>query len=139
MDAAQALADLTEVSSQIESAVLADAAGKVLAATFADDPKAERVAKAALALLAASEASASDRARLTQIVAETNEGAVFVVRERDRVVAAVTGSEPTTGLVFYDLRTCLRLAAEPDSGDETNGGQAAGAAGSAIERASGDA
>jgi hypothetical protein len=27
-------------------------------------------------------------------------------------VAAVTGREPTAGLVFYDLKTCLRLSAE---------------------------
>ena len=40
------------------------------------------------------------------------EGSVFVVRDDERIVAAVTGREPTSGLVFYDLKTCLRLAGE---------------------------
>ena len=117
MESAQALADLTEVSSQIESAVLADAKGNVLASTF-PGAKGERVAEAALTLLATSESVAGERATLTQLVAETNEGAVFVVRERGRVVVAVTASEPTTGLIFYDLRTCLRLAFEPPAREE---------------------
>jgi predicted regulator of Ras-like GTPase activity (Roadblock/LC7/MglB family) len=139
MEAAQALADLTEVSSQIQSAVLADAEGQVLASTFADDRTAQGVAESALALLAASEASGSDRARLTHLVAETSEGAVFVVRERDRVVAAVTGPQPTVGLIFYDLRTCLRLAAEPTSGDGADGERGQASADTAAERGSGDA
>ncbi len=117
MESAQALADLTEVSSQIENAVLADAEGNVLASTFAG-MKGERVTEAALTLLAAGESAAGDRARLTQLVVEANEGAVFVVRERDHVVVALTTPEPTTGLIFYDLRTCLRLAAEPPPREE---------------------
>jgi len=36
MDASQALADLTEISSQIEAAVLFDAAGAVEGSTLAD-------------------------------------------------------------------------------------------------------
>jgi predicted regulator of Ras-like GTPase activity (Roadblock/LC7/MglB family) len=116
MDAAQALADLAEVSMQIEGAVLAGADGALVASTFADEGRGERVAQAALALLAA--AGDSDavgaRAELTQVLAEVPGGAVFVVRDADRVVAAVTGAEPTVGLVFYDLKTCLRLAAEAE-------------------------
>jgi hypothetical protein len=49
---------------------------------------------------------------LTQVRAVTREGSVFVVRDDRHVVAAVTGPEPTVGLVFYDLKTCLRMAAE---------------------------
>ena len=30
------------------------------------------------------------------------------MRDGDRVIAATTGPEPTVGLVFYDLKTCLR-------------------------------
>jgi hypothetical protein len=40
------------------------------------------------------------------------EGSFFVVRDGERLVAAVTARDPTVGLVFYDLKTCLRLAAE---------------------------
>jgi len=41
------------------------------------------------------------------------DGSVFVVIEGDRAVAAVTRAEPTVGLVFYDLKTCLRSVEAP--------------------------
>jgi hypothetical protein len=42
---------------------------------------------------------------------------VFVVRDDERLVVAVTGRDPTSGLVFYDLKTCLRLAGEGSEAD----------------------
>jgi predicted regulator of Ras-like GTPase activity (Roadblock/LC7/MglB family) len=119
MDAAQALADLTQVSSQIEGAVLADAEGTVRASTFADG-KGKQVAVAALELLAAAEEARGEpaRAELSQVLAAMREGAVFVVRQDPYVVAAVTAPEPTAGLVFYDLKTCLRLLADGSAGTE---------------------
>ena len=114
MDAAQALADLTEVSSQIEAAVLADASGAVLASTF-EEPKGERVAETAAALLeAARETGSRESTELRQVLAATASGAVFLVRDGRHLVAAVTGPEPTVGLVFYDLKTCLRLVDEDE-------------------------
>jgi predicted regulator of Ras-like GTPase activity (Roadblock/LC7/MglB family) len=113
MEAAQALADLTEISSQIESAVLADRDGTVLGSTFGDGERAKGVAEAALELLRESETvSAQGAEELVQLQAATPEGSFFVVRDERSVVAAVTGGEPTVGLVFYDLRTCLRLVGE---------------------------
>ena len=50
VDAASALADLTEISSQVEAAVLVDADGGVLASTVAG-AAGERLARAGLALL----------------------------------------------------------------------------------------
>ena len=44
MDAAQALADLTEISSQIQAAVLFDESGAVQGSTLADDGAAEALA-----------------------------------------------------------------------------------------------
>ena len=38
----------------------------------------------------------------------TGEGSVFVVRAGKTVIAATTGSNPTAGLVFYDLKSALR-------------------------------
>jgi predicted regulator of Ras-like GTPase activity (Roadblock/LC7/MglB family) len=108
MDAGQALADLTQVSTQIDGAVLAEPGGKVLASTY-EDAKGERITKAALELLQAAEATRSDGAELTQVLAETAKGAVFVVRGESHVAAAVTAPEPIAGLIFYDLKTCLRL------------------------------
>jgi hypothetical protein len=37
-------------------------------------------------------------------------GAVFVVREGEHSIVALTGSRPVSGLVFYDLRACLHDA-----------------------------
>jgi len=53
VDAAAALADLTEISSQVETAVVFGSDGSTLASTFADDAGAERLVGAARALLAA--------------------------------------------------------------------------------------
>jgi predicted regulator of Ras-like GTPase activity (Roadblock/LC7/MglB family) len=114
MEPAQALADLTEISSQIESAVLVDSGGTVVASTLDDAARAENVARTARDLLAAAERSmggAEGRSRLVQLQAATPQGCVFVVQDDDRVVAAVTVPEPTVGLVFYDLKTTLRHVA----------------------------
>jgi predicted regulator of Ras-like GTPase activity (Roadblock/LC7/MglB family) len=109
MDAAQALADLTEISSQIESAVIASHKGAVLASTFGDDAKGKDVAALALELLAAAEEARGEGEPLVQLEAATRQGSVFVVRDERNVAAAITTPKPTVGLVFYDLRTCLRL------------------------------
>lgn len=114
MEAAQALRDLTEISSQIEAAVLLSADGKLLASTLADDAAARRLAEAAAGLV---DAAASvphvlpDGEGLVQLEAATLEGSVFVVRDGERAAAAVTTVQPTAGLVFFDLKSCLRAAA----------------------------
>jgi hypothetical protein len=110
MDAAEALRDLTEISSQIESAVLISARGKTLASTLADESATERLSGAVRSLVAATEETAGGRT-LVQLEAATGDGSLFVVRDEERVVAAVTKSEPTAGLVFFDLKNCLRAAA----------------------------
>jgi predicted regulator of Ras-like GTPase activity (Roadblock/LC7/MglB family) len=112
MDAAQAIADLTEISSQIESVVLLDAKGEVAGSTFAEATAAKRFADAAQALLEAAEAVRSGGEPLTQLEAETPAGSVFVLRDGDLLIAATTAPDPTVGLVFYDLKSCVRTAAE---------------------------
>jgi hypothetical protein len=112
MDAAQALADLTEVSTQIRSAVLATSAGKVVGSTTQSG---DSFASAALELLrAADEPRGEGAEELVQLEAATREGSVFVVRDGGHVAAAVTSAKPTVGLVFYDLRTCLRLLGQDE-------------------------
>ena len=106
MDAAQALADLVEISSQIESAVLAGPDGAVLGSTLADAARAEAMAREARELLAA---AAGPTGTPSQVEVSFNEGCVFVVTDGERLVVAVTGRDPTAGLVFYDLKTCLRM------------------------------
>ena len=50
---------------------------------------------------------------MAQLEAATTIGSVFVVREGERAIAATTSPEPTVGLVFYDLKTCLRSIDAP--------------------------
>ncbi len=124
MDAQQALADLTEISSQIQAAVVFDDTGKVVAATLADSTRADDLAQAAGGLLAAADAVKTGESVLTQLEVATGEGNVFVVRDGKTVIAATTGSNPTAGLVFYDLKTALRNvkakpARKPDAPKKT--------------------
>jgi predicted regulator of Ras-like GTPase activity (Roadblock/LC7/MglB family) len=105
MDAQQALADLTEISSQIEAAVVFDDKGKVVGSTLADG---DGFAKAAADLLAAAEELKTGDSPLTQLEIATGGGSVFVVREGRTTIAATTAPEPTVGLVFYDLKSALR-------------------------------
>jgi predicted regulator of Ras-like GTPase activity (Roadblock/LC7/MglB family) len=111
VDAAKALADLVEISSQIESAVLADGDGTIRASTFQEEARAEAIAKEARELLTAAAGPAGEP---SQVQVAFQEGCVFVVSDGERLVAAVTGRDPTAGLVFYDLKTCLRLSAEAE-------------------------
>ena len=118
MDAAAALADLTEISSQIEAVVVTGPDGQPLGSNL-DDPRARRLADAAQRLFdeGADAAAGSEGAALAQLEAATPEGSVFVVREGGRTIAATTGPEPTVGLVFYDLKSCLRALAAEDGAD----------------------
>lgn len=113
MDAAQALAELTELSSQVERAVVLRADGSVLAATPEDDAAATALARGALDVLATAFELRSSPQEVTRVEVELEEGALFVLREGGRTIAAVTGPQPTAGLVAYDLRTCLERI-EPD-------------------------
>src|SRR4051812_39983543 len=107
MDAQQALADLTEVSSQIQTAVVFDDKGKVVGSTL---PDGESFAQAAADLLAAAEEVNAGSSALTQLEVATAAGSVFVVREGKTTIAATTAPAPTVGLVFYDLKSALRSA-----------------------------
>ena len=115
MDAAQALADLTEISSQVVQVAVVNADGAVLATTIADAARADRFVHGVATLL--DEAESLRQARglpsLSQLEAATLEGSVFIVRQpggkgAGRIIAATTRPDPTVGLVFYDLKHCLR-------------------------------
>jgi len=108
MDAQQALADLTEISSQIEAAVLFDEQGEIAGATLANEQAARTLAAAAARLLEDAGRFRSAGGEITQLEASTQDGSVFVVRDGARRIAATTGPAPTVGLVFYDLKSCLR-------------------------------
>ena len=114
MDAQQALADLTEISSQIQAAVVFDEKGNVAGSTLADPARAAGLVQTASELLSAAEGLSSGSSELTQLEVATVEGSVFVVRDGATSLLATTGSNPTVGLVFYDLKSALRsIKAKP--------------------------
>jgi predicted regulator of Ras-like GTPase activity (Roadblock/LC7/MglB family) len=117
MDATQALADLTEISSQVERVAILDRDGGVIASTFNDEGRGRRFADGARRLVEEAESARESRglADVAQIEVATVDGSVFVVREGGRLIAATTRPEPTVGLVFYDLKHCLRSIEDADA------------------------
>jgi hypothetical protein len=112
MEVSQALADLTELSSQIRTAVVLDAAGALRGSTV-NPEQSDPLVQAAGELVAAARALRSGD-EVTRVEVELGEGAVFVLREGAWTIAATTGPQPTSGLVAYDLRTCLHALDEPE-------------------------
>jgi predicted regulator of Ras-like GTPase activity (Roadblock/LC7/MglB family) len=110
VDVAKALADLTEISSQIEQAVVVAEDGSVLGATFDGG---ERLAEVAARLVR--EAAGARGREPDQLEAATHGGSVFVLRDAGRTIVATTGPAPTVGLVFYDLKSCLKSAGDDDA------------------------
>ena len=108
-DGKSALNELMEISSQVEAAVLFGADGEVVASSL-PAARAKQIAASAKALF--EDAGRAATGDLTHLEAVTGDGSLFVLREGDLFVAASTGDEPTAGLVFYDLKACLRKAAE---------------------------
>lgn len=104
MDATQALAELSELSSQVVRAVVLDAKGSVLASSVEDGDALAGAARELLTAAGQLHASAGD---VTRAEVELTEGALFVLSEGGRTIAATTGPNPTSGLIVYDLRTCL--------------------------------
>ncbi len=114
MDAAAALERLREISSQVRAAVVFERGGKIVGSTLADEQRAKQVAEEAEALLAEAEqrADRTNGGEFAQLEVALKTGSVFVVRDGERLIAATTPPEPTVGLVFYDLKSCLRGVAE---------------------------
>ena len=110
VDAAQALADLTEISSQVVDVAIVGEDGAVLATTIEDRARADGFVRRVADLLEQADVARQSRGLpdLAQLEAATLEGSVFVVRRGGRTVAATTRPDPTVGLVFYDLKHCLR-------------------------------
>jgi predicted regulator of Ras-like GTPase activity (Roadblock/LC7/MglB family) len=109
MDAAGALADLTDVSTRVREAVVVERDGGVIASTLPDETRSRELADAARAALeAASRVPATTTSQVIALEAAVPEGSLFVAAGASHMVAATTGPEEPAGLVLYDLRTCLR-------------------------------
>ena len=113
MDAASALADLAEISSQVEEAVVIDEQGSTVASTLADETDTDRLARAGTALLEAAGSALGREARaVSRLEVALREGSIFALTEGGLAIVARTSPNPSSGLVLYDLGTCLRAVAE---------------------------
>ena len=119
----EAITDLKRISVQIDETVLCDHAGEVLASTRSDAAVAERLARLAVEIWEAADAGRRDLGRdaLSQVELSTTLGSVFVVRDDERIALGTTGPDPTVGLVFYDLKSCLHAVARSAGAEETVG------------------
>jgi hypothetical protein len=111
---ADALADLLEISSHIEAAVLFEPSGAVTASTLPSDSAATALARVGADLIAAAATLRPAGPEVTRVEAAFAGGSLFVFRDGDRLVAATTVPDPPSALVLYDLRTLLKSTA-PDA------------------------
>jgi predicted regulator of Ras-like GTPase activity (Roadblock/LC7/MglB family) len=117
VDAARALADLVEISPQIEAAAVVTGEGAVLGSVGVPEARAEALAHASQELLGRAAAFRSDGIRVTQIHATVGDGEVFAVTgSRGQSVVAVARERSAPGLVFYDLKRCLAAVEGEDGG-----------------------
>ena len=115
MEPDQALADLMEISTQVETAIIVDGSGGVVASTLADEQRAAALARVAHRLREEAERARPDQEReLVQLELALRDGSVFLVRHDEHAIVATTGRDATVGLVFYDLKSCLRSIAEEE-------------------------
>ena len=116
MDVGAALAELKELSTQIDVVLVSSRSGELEAST-APGQAAVKLARLAADIVAQAEQVRTDMGReaLSQLQAATPDGSLFAVLDGDRMAVATTGPDPTVGLVFYDLKTLLRQIDRPDT------------------------
>ncbi|MCX8033085.1 MAG: roadblock/LC7 domain-containing protein [Thermoleophilia bacterium] len=119
----RAFADMLDVSSDIDKAILFSR-DEVLASNMPEEVRPAVLAQAReLIQLAESRAREMGSPSPTQVVVETPNGYVFVVRELrdDGMAILATGKKRShVGLVLYDLRTCIRDIREGTAANETS-------------------
>jgi predicted regulator of Ras-like GTPase activity (Roadblock/LC7/MglB family) len=113
MDAAAALADLVEISPQIEAAAVVGGDGDVVGSVGVPEARRDVFARAVRELLDGAAAFRSDQGRVTQLHAELGGGDVFAVAgSGEHAIVAVARARTGPGLVFYDLKRCLATVAD---------------------------
>jgi hypothetical protein len=107
MEVAHALADLLAASPQVEAATVFGAGDEPLGSVGGSGLWATAATRAGRTLLD----GAGDDA--TQVHASLADGDVFVVRRQGGpAILAVTGARQPAGLLFHDLKRCLRSVVE---------------------------
>ena len=106
MDAAAALADLVEISPQIEAAAVVSGDGELAGSVGVPEARSTVLGRAVRELLDGA-AFRSGQGRVTQLHAELAGGDVFAVAGEEQAIVAVARERVAPGLVFYDLKRCL--------------------------------
>lgn len=117
----ETLDELLEMSSSIHNAVLARGESEVLASTMPTAEAEKAMVASASEIIAAAGAAAAEMGKpsVAQLFIETKTGCVFVAMgDNDTWLAAVTSSDPTVGLVLYDINTTLKTALEMEAAGE---------------------
>ena len=122
----KALKEMLDISTDVHRAMLFSGS-QVLASNFPESLHPAMLAKAGeLASLGAQRAADMGSSPLTQLVIESGGGTVFLVREAQdagMAVLATCKKDSRIGLVFYDMKTCIRDAQdEPEAEDATDAG-----------------
>jgi predicted regulator of Ras-like GTPase activity (Roadblock/LC7/MglB family) len=107
MDAAAALADLVEISPQIEAAAVVSGDGELAGSVGVPEARSTVLGRAVRELLDGAGAFRSGQGRVTQLHAELAGGDVFAVAGEEQAIVAVARERVAPGLVFYDLKRCL--------------------------------
>lgn len=114
--AEKAFKEMLEISTDVDRAVLF-AGDEVLVSNFSESLQGTMVKKAHELAAAAGRAADMGSAPLTQMVVESTGGMVFLVREPEDGGLGILGTakkDSRIGLVFYDMKTCIRDAQEAD-------------------------
>ena len=116
MTADEAIRDLLNVSTDIQSVAVVGADGDIVAS--GPGAVAADLAAAADRLwhAAALRAVALGDSPLDHVVVQDVNGAVAMLTARGRRITAVTGPRPAVGLLLFDLRTCLGDAFAEEEG-----------------------
>jgi predicted regulator of Ras-like GTPase activity (Roadblock/LC7/MglB family) len=115
VDAGRALADLVEISPQIEAAAVVAGDGSLAGSVGVPDGRADALARAARELLDRAAEFRREEIRVTQIHAALGDAEVFVVNGANaRTIVAVASERTAPGLVFYDLKRCLAAIEKED-------------------------
>ena len=116
MEPGRALADLVEISPQIEAVTVFGREGGTLGSVGVSDSAASALARAGGKLLDAAGDAPGEGGPVTRVHAAFSDGEVFAVAgPAAHSIVAVTRAGTAPGLVFYDLKRCLALLAEPEA------------------------
>jgi predicted regulator of Ras-like GTPase activity (Roadblock/LC7/MglB family) len=108
MEAVRALADLVEISPQIEAAAVVTGEGEPDGSVGVPETQAGALARSVRELLDGAAGYRGGEGRVIQVHAELDGGELFAVTGGDeRTIVAITAGRVSAGLLFYDLKRCL--------------------------------